>query len=117
MATPNPEGEAPVAAPEVATAGTTQEPPPQQQKSEQREEQQKPEQVEEKQGQQNHQQPAPSTTQGAAIPRRPQVAPRDRFNQQSLGASLNSSVKQVRCPHPEFISLRACQSAYSLVAV
>jgi ubiquitin-like 1-activating enzyme E1 B len=47
--------------------------------------------------QQNQTQAASSET---ALPRRSHIDPRDRFNSQSLGASLNTSVKQVRFSHP-----------------
>ncbi|KAM4059143.1 thiF family protein [Hirsutella rhossiliensis] len=44
----------------------------------------------------HHQQQQPTDASSAPLQQRPRVMARDRFNHQSLGASLNSSVKQAR---------------------
>ncbi|KAH7320102.1 ThiF family protein [Stachybotrys elegans] len=65
--------------PEQQTPTQTQQPPPQQQQQSQQ------------------QQTASSNTNPSTNPpRRPAVMPRDKYNHQSLGPSLNSSVKQAR---------------------
>lgn len=45
--------------------------------------------------QQQQQQPPKVQPSETALPRRSHIAPRDRFNNQSLGVSLNTTVKQV----------------------
>lgn len=52
-----------------------------------------PKKPEQQQQSQSSTQPASNE---AALPRRSHIAPRDRFNNQSLGTSLNTAVKQVR---------------------
>lgn len=57
---------------------------------------QPPQQPSQQPPQQPSQQPLPGPNSSSTVQQRPRIPPRDRYNLQSLGPSLNSAVKQVR---------------------
>lgn len=88
-------GEAP--APAAGDASTSTAPAAPEQQVQPSEKQQSQPQVHQQQPQKPQQAQQQTTGAPNSTPqRRPQIAPRDKFNHQSLGASLNSTVKQVR---------------------